>query len=125
MSAALFDAPELEGQGALFGGVTMTADEFRELVADQAPAGQIIPQADSCPACGSVHAAYVGTPYVDQCPRVLAQRDVYHARANEAREHRRTCEICAQRGRCKDSRKLDTEVRLSCDVLRMIKRGEL
>jgi len=123
--SALFDAPELEGQGTLFGGLTMTADELSELVRDEAPAGQIIPQADSCPACGSVHAAYIGTPYVDQCPRVLAQRDVYAARANAGRDHRRSCEICARRNRCKDSRRLDKDTRLAGDVLRMIKRGEL
>jgi hypothetical protein len=96
MSAALFDAPELEGQGALFGGPTMTADELRELVA-----------AD------------------DQAGRIRERESVAAGRHVDVIAHRRDCGYCIPGHLCRDGKKLEKELRIALDVLRMMREGEL
>jgi hypothetical protein len=57
--------------------------------------------------------------------RVARQREIYLARADEARDHRRFCVRCVDGKRCRDGRKLDAEQRVAGDAYGAMMRGEI
>jgi hypothetical protein len=110
--AALFDAPQHDGQAPLWGGTFEWAPD---------PAGPPV----SCP-----RSEHIERELEDQADELAArlrhQADTFDARWDEAKAHQRGCDRCASRPRpCREGARLYKEAQIAGDVLRMIRTGEL
>lgn len=98
---ALFDAPTMAGQAALFGGTYLAADELDELAASAAELARRDP------------------------PATERQRQLAAARHADVIAHRRECGNCIPGHLCRQGKTAEREYRQAMTVLSAMERGEL